>query len=208
MITLVLDTALDIIIIALVKNNQIIYHFKQQYDKNMSKHLVNEVNNAFLITKIKPRDISNIVVGVGPGSFTGVRMGVTVAKTLAFALDKPIYPISTLYFMATTLDNEIVMPLIDARRGYVYGAIFDENNNFLLEEKYIKLDDIKLLSATYKDVKIISYMDIEGAVKPEYNIIETINRAFLGGTVNVHNINPNYLKITQAESELKLRNDS
>jgi len=208
MITLLLDTALETLVIALVKDNQVIYEFKQTYDKNMSKYLVNEINNAFLQTKLKPSDISNVVVGIGPGSFTGVRMGVTVAKTLAFALNKPIYPVSTLYLMATTLDNQIVMPLIDARRGYIYGAIFDENDNTILPEQYIKLEDILSLSKKYHDVKIISNLNSVNGIIPKYNVVAGINKALLGGAVNVHNINPNYLKITQAESELIQRNDS
>lgn len=71
-------------------------------------------------------DLRAIAVDVGPGSFTGVRVGVTTAKSLAFALAIPVLPVGSLTALAADADpDEVVMPIRDAGRGTVYHAVFE-----------------------------------------------------------------------------------
>jgi len=67
-----------------------------------------------------------VAVSIGPGSFTGLRVGVTCAKTLAFALDKPIVAVPSLDVLAENAppDVEVVCPVLDARRDFVYAAVY------------------------------------------------------------------------------------
>ena len=77
-----------------------------------------------------PRDLTGVIVDVGPGSFTGVRVGVTAAKTLAFALRIPVLGVSSLEALAyTDAPAETVMPLRDAGRGTVYVAVYGPSQN-------------------------------------------------------------------------------
>jgi tRNA threonylcarbamoyladenosine biosynthesis protein TsaB len=66
-----------------------------------------------------------IAVGVGPGTFTGLRIGITTARTLASATGLALRPVSSLAALAEGIDGELRLPLIDARRGEVFGALHD-----------------------------------------------------------------------------------
>ena len=79
--------------------------------------------------KISFKDLAAIAVGHGPGSYTGLRIGVSASKGLCYALDIPLISVSTLLNMAKniSIDNGFIVPMIDARRMEVYTAVFDKN---------------------------------------------------------------------------------
>lgn len=76
-------------------------------------------------------DLSAIAVSKGPGSYTGLRIGVSAAKGLCYALDIPLIAIDTLHTLAqqVKVENGLIIPMIDARRMEVYSAVFDANHN-------------------------------------------------------------------------------
>jgi tRNA threonylcarbamoyladenosine biosynthesis protein TsaB len=69
-------------------------------------------------------DVTGVAVGVGPGGFTGLRIGVATARALATAARIPVHPVSSLAALAAGVDEPLVLPLIDARRGEVFGALY------------------------------------------------------------------------------------
>jgi len=82
-------------------------------------------------SKKSMQDIDAIAVSKGPGSYTGLRIGVSAAKGLCFALDKPLISISTLDSLSHIVDakkGEFIVPLLDARRMEVYSAVYDDQN--------------------------------------------------------------------------------
>lgn len=88
------------------------------------------INEVVSLADISLGEIDAIAVSGGPGSYTGLRIGVSTAKGLCFALNKPLIAISTLQILASqVIDNEIIIPMIDARRMEVYSAVFDRNFN-------------------------------------------------------------------------------
>ena len=156
--------------------------------------------------KLTPHDIDEIVCVRGPGSFTGLRIGVTIAKTMAYFLNKKLYSTSSLEVMATSVKGEVIVPIIDARRGYVYGAIYNEDYNVILEESYIKLEDIIEKAKMYSDKPVfvtLDEFDFEtNAFSPNLNNFYKQN---LKKEENSMTFVPNYLKKTEAEEKL---NDS
>jgi tRNA threonylcarbamoyladenosine biosynthesis protein TsaB len=70
-------------------------------------------------------DLEAIAVGVGPGTFTGLRIGIATARALAGASGLPLRPVSSLAALAEGIDAELRLPLIDARRGELFGALHD-----------------------------------------------------------------------------------
>lgn len=86
---------------------------------------------------LKFSDINAIAVSQGPGSYTGLRIGVSAAKGLCYALDIPLIAVDTLEVLASqvAIEEGLIIPMIDARRMEVYSAIFDKNHQKIRETK-------------------------------------------------------------------------
>lgn len=95
-------------------------------------------------TGTKMEDLDAIAVSKGPGSYTGLRIGVSAAKGLCYALDKPLVSISTLKSMAAQLvtsdERDVIIPVLDARRMEVYSAVFDNQLNQIRETRAEVID--------------------------------------------------------------------
>jgi len=91
-----------------------------------AENLMRAIRTLLDSTGVGPRRIDAVVAGVGPGSFTGIRIAVAAAKGLAYALSIPAVGVSTLDIMAAAVwvPGLVVSPVLDARRGEVYGAVY------------------------------------------------------------------------------------
>lgn len=187
---LFIDTATSNLIVSIIKDMEMIYCFNEEVKESSSK-IMAVVDEAFNKTNIKPTDIDKIFVVNGPGSFTGIRVGLTLAKVMAWSLNIPLIPLSKLELLATISNSNKIMPMIDARRGYVYGGVYDNNLNVIYNDSHILKEDL-LNKAT--DYEIVT----EGLV----DIIKIIKKHENDKPVNPHTLKPNYLKLTEAEEKL------
>lgn len=114
-------------------------------------------------------DIDTIVVAKGPGSYTGLRVGVSTAKGLCYALDKPLIAINTLQAMALQLapffPGHLFCPMIDARRMEVYAAVLDENNAFVQETQAVIMNE-NSFENLLADQKVVFFGDGAAKCKP------------------------------------------
>ena len=103
------------------------------------------IRDIFEKTKIKKKDLNAVAVSKGPGSFTGLRIGVAAAKGICFAQDLPLIGINTLEIMAVPFFNKseynYLIPLLDARRMEVYSAIFDAKKRYIQKTNAIVLSE-------------------------------------------------------------------
>ncbi|MFD2726621.1 tRNA (adenosine(37)-N6)-threonylcarbamoyltransferase complex dimerization subunit type 1 TsaB [Hyunsoonleella rubra] len=101
------------------------------------------IDEALKIGKVDKTELDAIAISKGPGSYTGLRIGVSTAKGLSFALDKPLISVLTLEALALKVEAEsgVIVPMLDARRMEVYSAIFDWNYNPLRETQAQILDE-------------------------------------------------------------------
>ena len=92
---------------------------------------------------LKSSDLAAVCVGKGPGSYTGLRIGVSAAKGLCFALDIPLLAIESLKILATaiTVEEGVVVPMLDARRLEVYSAVFSKENEQIRETQAQIIDE-------------------------------------------------------------------
>tara|TARA_B100000809_G_scaffold89906_2_gene88409 strand:- start:4010 stop:4684 length:675 start_codon:yes stop_codon:yes gene_type:complete len=137
----------------------------QDYSHSKSLHVF--IDSVLKNSELKPKDLSAISVSKGPGSYTGLRIGVASAKGLCFALDIPLISIETLKILSENISNKgIVIPCLDARRMEVYSAVFNNKNErirntraeILNEDsfnKYLSIDEVYFIGNANKKIKEI-----------------------------------------------------
>ncbi|WP_338471499.1 tRNA (adenosine(37)-N6)-threonylcarbamoyltransferase complex dimerization subunit type 1 TsaB [Niallia sp. XMNu-256] len=124
---LALDTSNYSLGIALVNEDKVIGEYITNMKKNHSVRVMPGIERLLDDCDMKPADIDKIVVAKGPGSYTGVRIGVTIAKTLAWTLNIPLVGVSSLEVLAAGVGRHFdgyVSPLFDARRGQIYTGLY------------------------------------------------------------------------------------
>lgn len=173
---------------------------------------------------VKPEDLQCVAVAIGPGSFTGVRIGVAAAKGLAWAAEKPCCGVSTLLAMASQMKmvSGIICPVMDARRAQVYNALFSSDGKTLTRltpDRAISMEELQTeLESFEKPVFLVG----DGS-KLCYNTLKRENLVFPpphleqqrasgvamaaeemvrnGELVSPEKLVPNYLRLSQAERE-------
>jgi len=205
MITLYLDTTSSFLYAGIVKDNKLLVEVKEELGKDLSVYTLDKVSKMIEKTGLVPQDINKIIVVNGPGSFTGIRIGVTIAKTYSWALDNKITTISSLDAMAVSSNfNGYKIPVIDARRDCSYYGIYDKDNNVVIENKYSSNEEIlKEVSNLDGDYTFISNEtniseELEAYSPDILKIIETYKSK---EDINPHGVNPIYLKSTEAEEK-------
>ena len=130
---LALETSAKAVSAAITENGVVLASGYQDTGLTHSRTLMPIVKHLFQNTGIAPQELDAIAVAVGPGSFTGIRIGVSAAKGLAFSLDKPAAAVSTLAAMArnAAFAGGLILCAMDARRGQIYNAVFSAEGGVL-----------------------------------------------------------------------------
>lgn len=167
--------------------------------------------------------LDGIAITAGPGSFTGVRIGVATVKGLAFQYHTPCYSVSTLEAIAYnfTDENMIICAVMDARRMQFYNALFKIENGKVIrltEDRAISIDDLRDELQNYAEVMIagdgakLCYdnLDLKNAVlasdeKRFQNAVGVAKAAAFQAPLSAKQLMPVYLRQSQAERELKLK---
>ena len=207
MISLFVDTALSYIRVALFKNDSLLDFINEKCEKNMSSLFDVRVRDLFERNSLSLNDVKKIYTVTGPGSFTGIRVGMTFSKVLAMSQGLKITPISELQVLASTMTNKDKAPLIDARRGYVYAGIYDKDLNTLTENQHILLEDFLSIN---KDVEYISYDSFEhiSTIEPNIDFEKIILKNKEKKQIEHEVLTPNYLKLTEAEENLRKKKEN
>ncbi|MBQ6324390.1 MAG: tRNA (adenosine(37)-N6)-threonylcarbamoyltransferase complex dimerization subunit type 1 TsaB [Bacilli bacterium] len=199
---LYIDTSSSYLYSGIVSDNELIAEVKEEYGQSLSEVALPRIVSMFEKTNLKPKDIDKIIVVNGPGSFTGIRIGLTIAKVYAWSLNIPITTINSLEVMAISSDNKCIhIPMINARRGYVFAAIYDAEYNELLKPQHIMLDELKekFKDQDYEIITNDEFDNLENISKYTPNIVKVVNQFKDKEAINPHAVNPNYLKLTEAE---------
>lgn len=137
---------------AVLKDGKIISESYLNVGLTHSETLMTLVDTALKNSGLAVNDIDAFAVSKGPGSFTGIRIGISAVKGMCFAIDKPVYGISTLKAMAwgAAIEDVIICPVMDARCMQVYNALFTYNGNKLIrlcDDRALKLNEL------YEEIK-------------------------------------------------------
>jgi len=200
---LYIDTSSSYLYSAIVEDEKLISEVKEEFGQSLSKVALPKIVSMFEENNLKPNDINKIIVVNGPGSFTGIRIGITIAKVYAWSLNIPITTISSLQAMAiSSSESKVHIPMINARRGYVYAAIYNQDNKEILKPQHIKLVELQEKMKDISDFEIISgdeFEEFEDIKEYSPDMLKIVLHFKDKEAMNPHAVNPEYLKLTEAE---------
>lgn len=175
-----IETATTNCSVAIAKNGKTLV-LKEDYGQGFShaERLHLYIDDVLKQAKIPSIALDAIAVSKGPGSYTGLRIGVSAAKGLCFALDKPLISVSTLESLShqVTISDGFIVPMLDARRMEVYSAVFDANYNQLRETQAQILDNTSFSEYLNKG----NVYFIGNGVEKSKTIIQHENAVFIDG---------------------------
>lgn len=190
--TLLIDSATNVLYTALCEDDKILFESYVNGKNDHAKAIIVEIEKACHQANTEVSKIDQVIVGCGPGSYTGVRMGVTVGKMIATL--KPqikLYTISTLFLMASGYDDACVLASIDARRGNCFGCIYDfKHMEYKVKESLIAKEELMKHDHQYEVTE----------QKFRVNPFKVIKNATLVEEPRL--LVPNYLRETEAERNL------
>lgn len=222
MTVLAIDTSTYVLGVALVDDSKVIGEYITNLKKNHSVRAMPAIEQLMRDCDITADQLSKIVVAQGPGSYTGVRIGVTIAKTMAFALDIPLIGVSSLELLAANgrFFNGYICPIFDARRGQVYTGLYEYHQNMkvVMNDQNVLLHDwLEQLKKLERPILFLGndvslHVEAIQQVLGEFAVIGDKSMhnpypaklAHLGifrDHVEVHPFVPNYLRLAEAEAK-------
>ena len=180
---LFIDTHDSLITVALKNNDKLIIKTKESFFSH-SIYTMPMIESLFKENNLEVKDLKKIIVVNGPGSFTGIRIGLSIAKTMAYALNIDINTISSLTaYLISNQNNKKRKSVIEDNQGY-YISVMDENNKIIVPEYYSEEDN-----QNYEKVENI--LDVN-------KIIDYCNNL---KSENPHHIKANYVKKIEVEND-------
>ncbi len=217
---------------AVVSDEKMVASFSVNHKKTHSERIMPQIEAMLCAADISIDDIDAFAAAVGPGSFTGVRIGVATAKALAQAKGKPCIKVSSIEALAENVSffNGIICPILDARRNQVYNALFESDLkeiNRLTDDRALALSDLLTeLKKTGKNImftgdgvpvfkdEIKSLLGEKAFFAPPTLVFNQassvaavgLKKYALGDTTTYDKLVPEYVRLSQAEQE-KLRKE-
>ena len=201
MISLFIDTSSSDVSIAIVKDNKILSSIVKDIPGKHSIYATSFLEEVINKAKIKNEDIDSIMAVNGPGSFTGLRIGLTIAKVYAYLLKKDVICVSSLKMRALSIEHDYCLSLIDARNNNYYLALYDKNNKEIVEPVFGNIDKVLSIINKYNPVCVgdKDFVLCDKSVKKvDLDIIRIVNYYKNDIGINCHLVVPDYLKLPQA----------
>ncbi len=174
MISLLIDTSNTNLSVGIAKDHILIGQVQYEAWQRQSEFLIQEIDKLFTDLSLTKDNIDEIVVAKGPGSYTGVRIAMTVAKVMAFAIKKPLYLVSSLEVYKAKEGRSICLMNARSKRSYVGVYSPDE---VILSDTIMDNEQIKIYIAAHPEYKVcgdVSYLSLEGE---KVNVLENLMNA-------------------------------
>jgi len=195
MIYLLLDSSNSLLSVGIKKDKKLIDKISYSCFQRQSEYMIVEIEKIFKRNKLDIKKINGVMVSIGPGSYTGIRIALTIAKVICFALSIPIYPISTLEINKKLDSNSIV--LFNARSNRSYIAAFSKSKR-LLKDQVMNNEEVLKFIKKHKGYSLIgdlSYLSMKGEA---VDSLENMNVLFnmVKPVKDINKVKPVYLKET------------
>ena len=160
MITLLLDSSNTLLVVGLAKDNKVINQTIYKAWQKQSEFMILEIEKILKRNDIDPKSVGEIVVSKGPGSYTGVRIALTIAKIYGYSLNIPVYAISSLQMLMKKDKPSIC--LMNARSARSYIGVYI-NNEVILKDQVLINEEVKKYIETHPDYEVmgeVEYLNI------------------------------------------------
>lgn len=220
-----IDTSTMTTSIALIEDEKILGQIMLNSNMSHSEHLMDTVDFLLTSSEVKIGDIDLFAVAVGPGSFTGIRIGIATVKSFVQSLKTDVVGVSTLEILAKNVNtHEYIAPVIDARRNRVYGAVYKSVNGILkaiVPEDIYSTEDFFERLEEFEGVVLVGEVDrfeteIDGKYQIGYgdsNLARASNLCIIAGeryargeVDDPYALNANYMGKSQAQIDYEKRN--
>lgn len=221
---LAIDTSNQPMSIALAEDNTLKATTTLNTVLNHSIYVLPTIDTLFKRADWQPADVDRIVVAKGPGSYTGIRIAVTTAKTLAMTLQKELVGVSSLQVLASNVppvSDQLIVPFMDARRGNVFAGIYryeDQQLKTVVADQHMAFGELlQLIKKQGQSAWLVGQMtkriNRQGLDLPDqvqllpasYAFPSTYRLALMGEQMppvkDIDNFVPDYLRLTQAERD-------
>ena len=214
------DTSSKALTLAILEDETLLAQMTLNIKKNHSITLMPAIDFLMKSLDMKPTDLDRIVVAQGPGSYTGLRMAVATAKTLAHTLKIELVGVSSLLVLVPEQVEGLVIPVMDARRNNVYAGFY-QSGQAVRPEAHLPLAEVLEIAGvadqpvTFVGDTAVFAEQIEAAL-PGVSVQPTLPDAAVIGRLgldlpaqSIHDFVPNYLKRVEAEENwLKTHQES
>lgn len=197
MISLVMDTSNSYLAVGLFKDNMCLEAFQEKGSRRQSEKAIPTLKEVLDRHHIALKDVNEMIITSGPGSYTGVRVAMTIAKTLAAVSDVKIKSVSSL---AAYAGMNQALSVIDARGHKVFVGVY-ENGLPLMKEQVMTLEDFAQLRAEYEDFELVGEVGCLGLNEKECDLCANIYAlAQMADPIkNVDLLVPTYIKDVEAK---------
>lgn len=189
MISLFIDTSLEDVFIALVKDGKELSQIHEYIPGKHSIYVTKYISDILKNNNLSPDNVDEIIVVNGPGSFTGIRIGVTIAKMFAYIKKIRIVTITSLKARVLGHTGNYLLTTIDAKHNNYYVGVYDKEYN-TIEEKFTSFKEVEELKEKYSPVVIDQ--------TTPYQVEQIVSYTKKLKSENPHGVNPIYLKLPEA----------
>lgn len=207
---LAFDTSSKALSVAILDGENLLADVTVNIKKNHSINLMPAIDFLMKAVDLKPTDLDGISVAQGPGSYTGLRVAVATAKTLAYTLNIELVGVSSLYALAAAADFDgLVVPVIDARRNNVYAGFYKDGQS-LKDDQHMNFADVLEAVKDEESVmfvgEVANFSNQIAESLPQAKVLSVLPSAYAIGKrgqelqpVDVDSFVPSYLKRVEAE---------
>lgn len=191
MLTMYIDTSTQVLIIYFTRDENIIYHQELIGKNNHSDFLLVKIKEGLELNGLEVKDFDRIIVGIGPGLYTGLRVSLTVAKMFSWTGNIPLYTISSLKLISSGYFNEDgnIIVRTHAKKGFVYCTVINVKKiiTTLINDVFLSLDEYNKIVEEYDDAIIIN--------ETNYKFDPFLIKDYLLEVVeDINLLEPNYLR--------------
>ena len=192
MYQLLLDSSNKYLAVGLAKDGKVIDSIFYEAWQRQSEMMVTEADNILKKNNVDRSSLDAVVVGKGPGSYTGVRIAITIAKTIAFALKIKLYAASSLSLLR--VNDKPTICVFNARSGRSYIGVY-ENDKVLLEDKVLTNEEVVNYVNEHSEFLLSGDTEQLNQTSSEFDIIENLAKSISKeNEVDPFKLSPAYLK--------------